>query len=417
MARTSGTTTPDFDNCDPRQWVIRHQRLVALMMLPRSEIDGYSTLTDKSMNSTPIGEAGEMVHCAASQGLTFAVQALLAEGRIACDAKDRFGKTPLHWAAGQGHVEIVLVLMGAGALVDSRDHFKATPLMLAALGGHEHVIRCLLYAGAGAPNRYNCEEARCHDEMRSTALHYAAKGGHVGVITALLSAGFCKGQHDETGVTAAEIFARVGHESSREATRRLLGGDAGGKLVYDYVNMASQDVATVYGLVQGGAFLDWQDSHKRRSPLHRAVYFGHFQILKILLAAGANPNVADNLAVTPLHMVAVKGCEAEAAELLCAGADTHARTDDSYTPLHLAVVYNRIDVTRLLLDASASSLEVRDSYHGITPLAWASKLSFTLMLRVLLSTGADVNSRSPAGLTPLHWACRFNNADIVECLL
>ncbi|CBJ27756.1 conserved unknown protein [Ectocarpus siliculosus] len=162
--------------------------------------------------------------------------------------------------------------MDAGALVDSRDHFKAAPLMLAALGGHERVVRCLLYAGAGAPNRYN----------------------------SLLSAGFCKGQHDETGVTAAEISARVGHESSREATRRLLGGDRGGKLVYDYVNMVSQNVATVYGLVKGGAFLDWQDSHRRRSPLHRAVNFGHSQILQILLTTGANPNVADNLAVTPL---------------------------------------------------------------------------------------------------------------------
>ncbi|CAM9440174.1 unnamed protein product, partial [Ectocarpus sp. 12 AP-2014] len=39
------------------------------------------------------------------------------------------------------------------------------------------------------------------------------------------------------------------------------------------------------------------------------------------------------------------------------------------------------------------------------------------MLRVLLNAGADVNSRSPAGSTPLHWACRFNNANIVECLL
>ncbi|CAM9819035.1 unnamed protein product, partial [Ectocarpus sp. 13 AM-2016] len=87
------------------------------------------------MNSTPIGDAGEIIHCAASQGLAFAVQALLAEGHIACDEKDRFGKTPIHWAAEQGHVDTVLALMDAGALVDSRDHFKATPLMLAALGG------------------------------------------------------------------------------------------------------------------------------------------------------------------------------------------------------------------------------------------------------------------------------------------
>ncbi|CAM9686030.1 unnamed protein product, partial [Ectocarpus sp. 4 AP-2014] len=128
-------------------------------------------------------------------------------------------------------------------------NFKATPLILAALGGHEHVVRCLLYAVAGAPNRYNCEEGRCHAELRSTTLYYAAKGCHVGVIAALLSAGFCNGQHDKAGVTAAKISARVGHTSSREATRRVLGGDGGGKLVYDYFNMVSQDVATVYGLV------------------------------------------------------------------------------------------------------------------------------------------------------------------------
>ncbi|CAM9538860.1 unnamed protein product [Ectocarpus fasciculatus] len=417
MATTSsGTTPPGFDTCDSRQWVFLHHQQLVAQIFPRSEIEGYSTVTDTPMNSAPVGEAGEIIHCAASQGLIFSVQALLAEGRIACDAKDRFGKTPLHWAAGQGHLDVVLTLIGAGALVDSRSHSKATPLMLAALSGHAHVVRCLLCAGAGASNRYNCQ-GRCHEERRSTALHYAAKGGHVGVVATLLSAGFYKDQHDETGMTAAEISARVGHASSREATRLLLGSDRGGKLVYDYVNTVTQDVATVYGLVQGGAFLDWQDSHRRRTPLHRAVYFGHFRILKILLAAGANPNLTDSLAVTPLHMVAVKGCEAEAAELLCAGADTHVRTDDSYTPLHLAVVYNRIGVTRLLLDASASSLEARDSYLGITPLAWACKLSLTCMLRVLLNAGADVNSRSPAGLTPLHWACRFNNADIVEGLL
>ncbi|CBJ27757.1 similar to ankyrin 2,3/unc44 [Ectocarpus siliculosus] len=39
------------------------------------------------------------------------------------------------------------------------------------------------------------------------------------------------------------------------------------------------------------------------------------------------------------------------------------------------------------------------------------------MLRVLLNAGADVNSRSSAGSTPLYWACRLNTADIVECLL
>ncbi|CAN0392745.1 unnamed protein product, partial [Scytosiphon promiscuus] len=310
-----------------------------------------------------------------------------------------------------------MVLSSTGASIDPRSRCNATPLMLAALGGHDNVVRHLLHIGAGLPCVHYDSDSYGHAEWRTTALHYAARGGHVGVVRTLLSAGFRRDQHDEAGLTPAEISARSRSASSPAVTRLLLDDSGGGKMVHDYVDMVMEDVEIVRGLALGGAFLDWQDQLHRRTPLHRAVHFRHFQILKILLQTGANPNLKDRYGITPLHLVAISGCTAGASELLPAGADTTIRCHDSCTPLHMSVAFNRVGVTRLLLGASRSAIEIRETYLGITPLAWASKQGFTPMLRVLLEAGADVESRSFAGLTPLHWACRACSLESVESLL
>lgn len=420
MAHTPAGSIPCYNqqqHHDPRQQVINHQRLVENNLPPPAKSEtNWVTVTGESKNAaaTPVGEGDERIHSAASQGCMSSVLELLTDGQVSCDIQDRFGKTALHWAAEQGHLDIVRALKTAGAWIDpcSRRH-DATPLMLAALRGHEDVVLFLLNAGAGLTNRYN------NTEWRSTALHYAAKGGHVGVVITLLDAGFHKTQQNEAGWTPAEISVLAGHASSPTVTRCLLGAgsDRGGELVYRYVNMAVADVSTVYGLVQGGAYLNWQDKERGHTPLHRAAFFRHFAILRVLLWGGANPDIFDNLGNVPLHMAATSGCMATMAILLEAGANTTARTHDRYTPLHLAVVFNKVDVVGMLLRASRSSMELIDMYHGITPLSWAARMPLTPVLRVLLSAGANVDSRSPAGLTPLHWACCFNCAENVELLL
>src|SRR3954452_21034132 len=58
------------------------------------------------------------------------------------------GVTPLMFAAGKGHLEVLSVLLEAGAEVDAAGDSKHTPLMLAACSGQTAAVRMLLAAGA-----------------------------------------------------------------------------------------------------------------------------------------------------------------------------------------------------------------------------------------------------------------------------
>lgn len=42
-------------------------------------------------------------------------------------------------------------------------------------------------------------------------------------------------------------------------------------------------------------------------PLHNACSFGHVDVVRLLLEAGAEPNTTDNWNFTPLHEAAQKG--------------------------------------------------------------------------------------------------------------
>ncbi|KAH7190083.1 ankyrin repeat-containing domain protein, partial [Fusarium oxysporum] len=56
--------------------------------------------------------------------------------------KDRqYGRTPLSWAAGDGHEAIVKLLLEKGANVESKDEDGRTPLSCAALNGHEAIVK------------------------------------------------------------------------------------------------------------------------------------------------------------------------------------------------------------------------------------------------------------------------------------
>ena len=88
--------------------------------------------------------------------------------------------TPLHWAVETNNLEIVNLLIDAGANVNAATRYKITPLSLACTNGNAAIIERLLKAGVD-PNSTS--------EEGQTALMTAALNGKVDAIKMLLTHG------------------------------------------------------------------------------------------------------------------------------------------------------------------------------------------------------------------------------------
>lgn len=73
---------------------------------------------------------------------------MLVKAGARLNEPDEAGETPLHHAAELNHIEAVRMLLDAGAAVDPENRDGVTPLMLAASHGYERIVRLLLAKGA-----------------------------------------------------------------------------------------------------------------------------------------------------------------------------------------------------------------------------------------------------------------------------
>ena len=117
------------------------------------------------------------------------------------------------------------------------------------------------------------------------------------------------------------------------------------------------------------------------NDLLEAVSGGHESCVRELIAAGIDPNVADNHGNTPLHRVALGGYKACFAALIAAGADPNAVNDDGYTSLHWAVYNNHEACVAALIAAGADPNAVNNIRQ--TPLQIAVKKGHRECAKVL----------------------------------
>jgi ankyrin repeat protein len=62
-------------------------------------------------------------------------------------AKDSYGQTPLHLAAGMGHKALAELLLASKAEVNAKSDIGRTPFHLAAVFGHKDVAEVLRQHG------------------------------------------------------------------------------------------------------------------------------------------------------------------------------------------------------------------------------------------------------------------------------
>jgi len=106
-------------------------------------------------------------------------------------------------------------------------------------------------------------------------------------------------------------------------------------------------------LLEGGAYVNARDEDGY-TPLHSAAAWGHVELARMLLAAGADVNAGDKSRQTPLHLVASRrvpplaGYADVTRLLLDAGARPNVRAADGSTPLARA----EFAATKLSLDGN-----------------------------------------------------------------
>jgi hypothetical protein len=120
--------------------------------------------------------------------------------------------------------------------------------------------------------------------------------------------------------------------------------------------------------------------------------------------------------VTPLFLAASCGFNGLVKHLIIAHApDVNTECIDRFSPLSVALFNGQVDCARVLLDSGAY-VNTRNHFEE-TPLHFASAFGHLKLAQLLLERGADLNARANSQNTPVHLASREGHLEIMRFLL
>ncbi len=360
--------------------------------------------------------AVQMLAKASRAGDLKTAEALLSSG-VDPNLPDRYGRTPLYYAASFNRNNVAELLLAGHANPNTRaegraagGEFPQTPLQIAAYMGNLRMASTLITAGAHVDTK---------GETGRTALHFAVVGSHLDLIKFLIEKGADLNARDAEGTSPLD----------------------------DAVWRGYLDVTAI--LLAHGARLNEPETKSGATPINEAAYRGNTQIVRYLLQFNPDVEIPDRRGYTPLEN-AIRVEKADSALLLLGAEAKEHKTPEFFektmsaavkrdesvlvdallrngalangtllsgaTPLDAAAFAGAAKVVRVLLENGADPN--RSGGNGTSPLEDASLKGFDAIVEMLLDHGALVNQvNSGSGTTALYAAASFGKADVVKLLL
>ena len=328
--------------------------------------------------NTPLMSGETPLMEAARRGNLATVRVLLAKKANPNVRESNGGQTALMWAVSQRQAAVAEALLEGGADVHAGSKTGFTPLMFAAQTGDADTTRILLRAGA-KPND-------AQPKTGLTPLMIASAMAHAGAVDLLLDQGANPNLVDASGYSSLHRVVRDSdygiNPGSRDAVFTIVksllkhGANPNIRLVQDKEKAAEEikngnvqiegkrSAVTVNEIILQGA-----------TPLFLAAEVNNFDVIKVLVEAGADPLLASDRGTTPLIMATGGGTDvqrerapeerATAIEtvkfLVEHGADVNAAGQYGWTALHAAAYQGMNDVIEYLVSKGAN-IDQKDEF-------------------------------------------------------
>ncbi len=310
-------------------------------------LDAGAEIKGDSTGITPL-------HLAAFSGAVRTVEMLSSAG-AKVDARDfvvndcfNSNQTALHYAAAQGHKDVVIALLERQATVDAETASKYTPLHYAVARGHAHIVKILIAAGANknhkgplgtmtplmrasAKNNFEVVQTLLDEQVETnapncdTALHIACKNGHVDIAKLLLAHPADKNAGNQDTLTPLHCTFLPAPEHYSDRVELLRRQEIRPETPREVCRNNKLAIAGL--LLAAGAQVDTRDK-EGRTALHYAAKTGTPESIQLLLDHGASINTQDNAGMTPLHYAVMWNLPA-ISTLLKNNADRSVKTGSS----------------------------------------------------------------------------------------
>ncbi len=412
-AKKEDVNRRNVDGSTPLQWAVYHGDLAEATRLVRA---GADVSLANNYGATPMSLAAEV-------GNTEMLKVLLEAGANA-DSPNPEGQTALMAVARTGNVAAAQLLLDHGATVDARETWGGqTALMWASARRHPEMMQVLISKGADVNARSIDRDYQRHvtaegrpkslDSGGLTPLLYAARENCRACVDVLIKNKADIDLPDPDGVSPLLVAIM---NANWDLAGQLI---AAGADVNEWDIFGETPLLTAVDLrnrIDGGrASIDPINATKG------------VQIVTLLLERGADPNMqlffkpanvrggstTFTRGATPLIRAATNG-DLEVVKLLLArGADATLYMADRQTPIHAAIAGRAtepqaVEMIKLLQKAGTDVNVVAlvnhpEEIRGGTALHYAVRKRYKEVMKLLASFGVDMNAVDQDGLSALDY--------------